>query len=468
MVSCWRCVRPALGRALVLGLCHAFVIPASPVWAQRTPLAGAMRDTVLDNGLQVIVVRNPTVPLATIQVTVRNGAFTQLEAHQEGMPHMLEHMLFRAFNGGRGFGGSANDLDAAYNGTTSDETVTYYITVPSQHFDRGVRLMAELMREPRFRDSELVPEKQVVRGELERAASDPNFLLRQSVDQRLWGDGFVRKNAIGNMPTILGSTAPALKEMYDRYYVPNNAALVITGDVQEGAAFASAARHFSRWRRGADPFAGLVIPPQPPLAAHGQVIVQHESSDITLLIRWHGPSVRDDAPATYAADLFSALVNDATSGLQERLVDSGLFQSVSMSYHTLVHTGPITLRAVTTEERVDEATAALLAEIERFSEPAYVTEEALAIARKREEVDWAMRMESPSQMAWFIGELWSVAGLEYARGYVDALSAQQVPDLEAYVARYIAGRPRVLGVLLAPSARSRLGLRLNAALEPWR
>jgi zinc protease len=455
------CVLPPVVAVVALFLAASFLS------AQRTTLSTVMRDTTLENGLHVIVVPNPTVPMVTIQVTIRNGAFTQLRDEDEGVPHLLEHMLFRSF-GHSGFSEAANRLNADYNGTTSDETVTYYITVPSENLDRGVRLLTDLMRAPRFDRSSLEVEKRVVRGELERAAANPSYLLGATVNQKLWGEARGRKNSIGNGFTINGATPDQLKRMYDRFYVPNNAAVVFSGDISADAAFASTARHFVRWRRGPDPFADLVLPPMPPLREHQVVIVDLEASDITMLIRWQGPSVKEDRNATLAADVFASVVNDPVSDFQTRLVDSGLFQSVSMSYLTRAHVGPISIYATTTPDRVLAASEALREEIDRFSEPGYVTPEILAIAKKRQEVDWAMEMETPSGLAAFVGELWSVADLPYARGYIDAMQAQREDDLERFVATYLTGRPRVMGIMLSPATRREVGPRLATALAPWR
>jgi zinc protease len=454
------CVRLTLTATVLLG-------SATSASAQRATFTEMMRDTTLENGLQVVVLPNPTVPLVTVQVTIRNGAFTQLTEGEEGVPHILEHILFKAY-GGSGFSEAANKLNAYYNGTTSDETVTYHMTLPASNLDAGVKLLADLMRAPRFDRFELRDEKNVVRGELERLASDPEFVLSTMVDQKLWGAGFGRKNTIGNMVTIMSSTADQLKRTYERFYLPNNAAVVFTGDVTAAAAFGSASKHMVRWRRGEDPFRSLELPPMPALAASEAITVPIETNDVTLLVRWHGPSVRTDPGATYAADVFSAIINDPASDFQTRLVDSGLFQSVSMGYLTRAHTGPVTLRATTTADQLVEASAALRREIDRFPERDYVTPEILAIAKKREAVNWAMAMETPSGLASFIGDLWSVADLDYARGYIDAMQAQSADDIARYVATYVSGKPRVTGIMVSPATRHELGARLPAALAPWR
>jgi len=442
-------------------------VTAAAASGQSGGLAVVTRDTTLENGLRLVVIPNPTVPLVTIQVTVRNGAFTQASEEEAGLPHLLEHMLFKSY-GSSGFSEAANKLDADYNGTTDDETVTYYMTLPSANLDQGVKLMADLMRDRKFSRDDLDSERHVVRGELERSVSNPTYLLSASIDRQLWGTSFTRKNTIGTLPTILNATPTQLRSMYERFYLPNNAAVIFSGDVTAEAAFASAAKHFVRWKRGADPHANLEIPPIPPLERHQVVIVDQDVADITMIVRWHGPSVRADRDATFAADVFSSIINDPVSDIQARLVDTGLFQSVSMSYLTRAHVGPITLMATTNADQLVEASKALRAEIDRFAEPGYITKEILEIAKKRREVDWVMAMETPSGLAAFVGDLWSVADLDYVRGYLPEMQKQDEASLKQFVDTYLAGKPRVMGIMLSASTRKDLGPQFNSAIAPWR
>src|SRR5919205_3135982 len=90
---------------------------------------------------------------------------------------------------------------------------------------------------------------------------------------------------------------------------------------------------------------------------------------VAVIVQWQGPSVDQDPAATYAADVFSDVMNQDGSALQRRLVDSGLFHSVVVNYYTLNHTGPITISGETTPDRLREALAALETEIGRFTDP---------------------------------------------------------------------------------------------------
>ena len=110
---------------------------------------------VLANGLEVIVVENHGVPLATIEIDVKNGSFTQTPEY-EGLAHMYEHMFFRAdakYPGVSEFWDRASDLGAVFNGTTAEERVNYYMTVPADSAAAALKLLAAALREPLFRQT---------------------------------------------------------------------------------------------------------------------------------------------------------------------------------------------------------------------------------------------------------------------------------------------------------------------------
>jgi zinc protease len=240
--------------------------------------------------------------------------------------------------------------------------------------------------------------------------------------------------------------------------VPNNSALIVTGDVDTARVFSLAERIFGDWARQPDPFVAYPIPPIQPLAANDAVIAEGSVSAVTVLIQWQGPSVGADPDATYAADVFSDALNMPGSAFQQHLVDSGLWQSVGVNYYTLNHTGPISISGQTTPDKLRPALAALDREIARFDSIGYVTPEALAETKAQRAVNSAFGRERASGYAHTIGFWWSVANLEYYFGYVDNMAARTPEDLAAYARRYIVGKPRVTGVLISPNDRAAIGL----------
>jgi zinc protease len=152
------------------------------------------------------------------------------------------------------------------------------------------------------------------------------------------------------------------------------------------------------------------------------------------------------------------VLNDPGSRLQQRLVDSGLWHGVIVNYYTLNNVGPITISGQTTPERLREALAALFAEIAQFDTPGYFDADAIEATKAQRAVSSAFDRERSSGFAHTLGFWWSVASLEYYMGYVDNMAAQTVEDLRRYARTYIVGKPHVVGVLIAPTARRRLNL----------
>jgi zinc protease len=438
----------------------AVLLAPSPAGAQRAELEKIIHRKVLSNGLEVIVVENHGVPLATIEVDVKNGSFTQSPEYA-GLAHMYEHMFFRAnarYPDPEAFVGRAADLGAVYNGQTREENVSYYLTVPADSMDAAVRFLAAALISPLFRQDELERERQVVIGEYDRNESSPFFRLTQEMDKLLYPGNFSRKNVIGDRQVILTTTPEKMRTIQRRYYVPNNSVLIVSGDVNPAQVFASAERELGKWARGADPFAADPIPPIPALTKNEGLVVEAGVGAVTVFLQWQGPSVGKDPKSTYAADVFSDVLNDPGSNFQQRLVDSGLWHSMGVNYYTLNNVGPITISGQTSPENLRKAITALDAEIRKFNDPGYFDPSETEATKAHRAVTSAFDRERASGFAHTLGFWWSVADLEYYMGYVDNMATQTTNDLRAYASRYIIGKPRITGVLIDPASRARLGL----------
>ena len=449
--------RALLRMTLAVVLVGAF---GTQVHAQRAELEKRIRRQVLPNGLEVIVVENHGVPLATIEADARNGSFTQ-SATYEGLSHLYEHMFFKsnaAFPQPDAFVNRASELGAVFNGTTQEEQVNYYLSVPSDSTTPALELLASALKAPIFRQDELERERAVVIGEYDRAESDPFHALQTAMGKALWGSAWSRKNPLGERQVILATTPEQMRTIQRKYYVPNNTAVIVTGDVNADSIFVAARRLFGDWPRAADPFTTDPIPPVPPLTRNTAVIVEQPVNAVLVMLQWQGPGAHTDVPATYAADVFSDVLNQPGSRFQRKLVDSGLWLSLGVNYYTLNQVGPITISGEVAPGKLREAIAALDRELVDVVKPGYITTEAVDGVKRKRIVGTMESLERTSGFTHQLGFWWAVTGLDYFFGYVDTMAKQTPQDLQRYATRYIVGKPRVTGVLLSPQTRRAIKL----------
>jgi zinc protease len=444
---------------MTLAIVLVFLLVPS-LYAQRAELEKRIRRETLPNGLEVIVVENHGVPLATVEADAKNGSFTQ-SATYEGLSHLYEHMFFKSnasYPEPEAFVNRASELGAVFNGTTQEEQVNYYLTVPSDSTMPAMALLASALRAPIFRQDELERERAVVIGEYDRAESDPSYALRTATGKALWDGAWSRKNPLGERQVILATTPEQMRTIQRKYYVPNNMALLVTGDVIADTIFAAARRLFGDWARAADPFTTDPIPPIPPLTKNIGVIVEAPVNAVLVMLQWQGPGAHADVPATYAADVFSDVLNQPGSRFQRKLVDSGLWLSLDVNYYTLNQVGPITIGGEVAPGKLREAIAALDKELLEVVKPGYITTEAVDGVKRKRIVGTMESLERTSGFTHQLGFWWAVTGLDYFFGYVDTMANQTSQDIERYASRYIVGKPRVTGVLISPETRKAIKL----------
>ncbi len=414
----------------------------------------------LDNGLDVIVIQNKTVPLVTIEIAVKNGAYTESPQY-DGLSHLYEHMFFKAnkkYPSQEAYMERVRELGISFNGTTSDERVDYFITLSKDSINAGMQFMEYAIRYPLFLKSEMEKENHVVTGEFDRNEASPFFQLYRAMNKKMWPKYYSRKNTIGDRKVILSATPEKMHTIQHRYYIPNNSALLIAGDVEPEQAFALAKKYFSTWKRGPNPFKKFPIPEHPPLKATVDTIITQPVNVAMSMIGWHGPKALDDMKSTYAADVFSTILSQKTSKFQKHLVDSGIALQANLNYSTLQYTGPIVAQIVSQPMNAKKALDAFFAEIPKWSDPDYFTDEQLKTAKNLLEVDAIYSQEKASEYVHTVSYWWAITGLNYYRDYFKNLRAVTRQDIQNYLNKYIIGQPHVIATVVNPKTKEALQL----------
>ena len=252
-----------------IALTAAILLAASPLAALPSradePIAqpdGVLRAT-LPNGLRVVVVPDKLAPVVTTELSYLAGSNDAPEGFP-GTAHALEHMMFRGSEGldRDQLAELGAQLGGVYNASTTETVTKYTYTVPSD--DLGVALHVEALRMGglSLKQEDWEQERGAIEQEVSRDLSSPFYTYMAQAQALLFAGTPYNHDALGTRPSFDKTDAALLRQFYEKWYAPNNAILVIAGDVQPQAALAEAQAAFGAIpRREIPPHGPIVVGP---------------------------------------------------------------------------------------------------------------------------------------------------------------------------------------------------------------
>jgi zinc protease len=193
----------------------------------------------LDNGLRVVIVRDPLAPVVTVEENYLVGG-NETPAGFPGTAHAQEHMAFRGCAGlsGDQIAAIYAQLGGSSNADTQQNVTQYFITVPAQDLEVALRVDAACMQDVQNSEEEWARERGAIEQEVSRDLSNPTYKFVTRLNQDLFSGTPYAHDALGTKESFDGTTAAMLRKFYQDWYAPNNAILVIAGDVDPADALA--------------------------------------------------------------------------------------------------------------------------------------------------------------------------------------------------------------------------------------
>lgn len=217
----------------------SLMLPGAFAAAQTSNSNDVTRAT-LDNGLEVVIVRDALAPVATVEDNYRVGA-DETPTGFPGMAHAQEHMAFRGC-----VGLTADQIAAIYaqlggymDADTQQNITQYFVTVPKADLEVALRVDAACMAGVEDSQEQWAQERGAIEQEVARDLSNPTYKFITRLNKQLFAGTPYQEDALGTKPSFDQTTGEMLKKFYNQWYAPNNAILVITGDVDPAATLAT-------------------------------------------------------------------------------------------------------------------------------------------------------------------------------------------------------------------------------------
>jgi zinc protease len=299
--------RAALARVLpILVFIPLCVLPGGGAGAAESALPVA--ESTLDNGLRVLVAEDHRSPVVSVQVWYRVGSRNERPG-ATGLAHFLEHMMFKGTPAhGKGeFARLVEQNGGQDNAFTTQDVTSYFVDVAADKVDMVLGLEADRMRRLLLDPKEIDSERQVVMEERRtRTEDDPDGLLSEELYSLAFKAHPYRWPIIGWMEDIRRINPAELRAFYDLYYQPNNAILVVVGDVKAASIMERVRRLFGAIPRG--PAAPPVTAVEPPQIDERRVVVRKAGAQLPIVdLAWHVPS--HESPDAPALELLSTILS---------------------------------------------------------------------------------------------------------------------------------------------------------------
>jgi len=443
-------LRRTVVTAILALILAGFGTPAAVLAGTAFPIV----DTTLPNGLRVIIQEDRRFPVSALQVWYRVGSRNEIPGFT-GISHLLEHMMFKGTSrfGPKAFSRIIAENGGRENAMTSRDFTMYFTQLAPDRLPLALELEADRMRNLLLDPEELQREREVVKEERRsHTDDDPQGAFMEEVQAVAYTAHPYRLPTVGWMADIAAIRREDLLAYYRTFYAPNNAFLVIVGDVSAAEVLPRVRQLFGSMPPGpAPPLIRVVEPPQ---RGERRLIMRREVQFPSLGIAFHVPNLTQSDG--FALEVLRAALADGRSA---RLVRDLVYRrqvalEVEADYDALsMNPGLFSLSATTSPTgKIEALEAELLAELERVKAEGIAPEE-LRQAQDRLEGRTILRQDSAFAQGMLLGQYELLGGWQLRDEYVRGIRAVTPEDIRRVAIRYLTTDNRTVGLLLPVSPR---------------
>jgi zinc protease len=413
----------------------------------------SVHEETLPNGLKVILLKDPGATLAVFQIWYLAGSSNE-QMGRTGMSHLLEHMMFKGTHKYKDFSRIIKRVGGIDNAGTSKDYAFYYQKLAPDKLYLSIELEADRMRNLLLDPQEVESERKVVMEERRlRYEDDPQNLLYEEVVATAFKNHPYRWPVIGWMSDIKNITRQDLWAYYRRYYVPNNAFIVVAGNIDVDRVMEMIREEFGPIPKGED--IRRVVVEEPPQHGEKRVYLSKEAELPYILIAYKAPNIFNKD--SYALDVLAYILSDGrTSRLYRSLVDEKQIALSAGAGYDNLQRYPFLFYLYGTPmpgTDVKKLEDALYEEIEDIKRNA-PSEREVQKVKNRIEAEFIMSQDSIFYQARLTGIFEVLGDWRLKDRYLEGIRKVTTKDVQRVARKYLTEDNRTVGILVPAKGRS--------------
>jgi len=400
----------------------------------------------LPNGQTVVIKQVKNNPIVTIDTWIRTGSINEDDSNN-GISHFLEHLFFKGteLHPTGEFDKILESKGAITNAATSKDFTHYYITVPSNYFEKALELHADMLLHPQIPRKEMEKERKVVLEEIAKDANLPTKICYENLVEMLYTTHPYKRKVIGTAKNIETVTRETILDYYKKYYSPSNMITIVVGDVDPDKALECVKQYFD------SPVQKTVQnsnKKEKLLTSQKRNISYQQTQSGYMMIGFR--SVDVDSSDVYALDVLSTILGGGKYSRLYQVIkeQKQLVNSISASNSTMKEDGIFLINTSFQPNNVQKAENAIFSEIDKIKMFG-ISESDIKIAKKRIETDTYYSRESISNIAQELGYVITLTGsTDFYNNYLDKINKVTVSDVKRVANKYLTTNNSAISIVL--------------------
>ena len=410
---------------------------------------GPVYEEVLSNGLKIFTIQDPNAPLAVFQIWYDAGSINE-QVGKTGLSHLLEHMMFKGTSsyGPKKFSQIIKRAGGIDNAGTSKDFVYYYQKLLPDRLHLSIEMEADRMRNLIMDEESFQSERDVVMEERRmRYEDDPQNLVYEELVAAAFKNHPYRWPVIGWMEDLQRVTRDDLWQYYRSRYIPNNAFIIVAGNIDVEAIVAKIKKEFGGIPRGPE-IAKLDIH-EPVQRGERRVYVKKEAELPYVMSAYKTPNILHED--SYALDVLATVLSGGKSArIYKSLIDGRRIALTAGAGYSNFNKYPYLFYLYATAlpgKKIEDVESALYAEVDKIKEEP-PTELEVRKAKNQIEADFIMDQDSIFYQALILAEFEMIGDWKLNDRYIEGIRKVTPEDVQRVAAEYIVEEKRTVGVLI--------------------